>query len=103
MSYEFDTVGKFVPDTAEKKRVTKLLEKGVYEVMWRSKDGKKVMDATLDDKYMPGSALIGSYIPVETVHQTQKGAETVRVYSTDRQGWRSFNVNNVISITKLQK
>ena len=99
MSYEFDTVGTFVPDTVEKKRVIKLLERGVHQVIWTSKAGRKVMDATLDDTYIPGAALLGSG---STAHQTQKGAETVRVYSTDRKGWRSFNVNSVLSIVLVQ-
>jgi hypothetical protein len=100
MTYQFDTVGKFVPDTPEKKRITRLLERGIHEVTWRSKDGRKVMQATLDDKYIPGSALMGTGV---STNQTQRGAETVRVYSVDRQGWRSFNVNSVLSIVPAQK
>jgi hypothetical protein len=99
--YTVDNVESYVPDTKEKRKIQKSLEKGIHEVVWNSQHGVKTMEVTLDDKYIPGEELLTESL--ESVNQTQKGAETVRAYSTDRQGWRSFNVNNVLSIVSVQK
>ena len=97
--YDFDKVDSFVGDTSEKRRVQKLLSKGVYSVTWNSQAGVKTMEVTLSDKHIPGTALLTESDLL--LNQTQKGAETVRAYSLDRQGWRSFNVNKIVTMTKV--
>lgn len=99
--YNFDNVDTYVADTSQKRKISKTLEKGIHEVVWNSHNGTKTMQVTLDDKHIPGSLLLSESGVL--FNQTHRGAETVRAYSVDRQGWRSFNVKDVVSITKVSK
>ena len=91
----------YIPDTQKKLKVQKTLQKGIHEVVWESINGKKTMTVTLDEKYIPIQELPES-VKIVT-NQSEKGAEVVRAYSLDREAWRSFNVNDVVSLTKVKK
>jgi hypothetical protein len=75
-----------------KENLIKLLQTGVSKVKFNKVDGTPAeMDCTLDTKIIPGIQSDIAYVD---------NVDVLRVYSVDRQGWRSFRIANVISIEK---
>lgn len=89
---------QYVEDTPKKKEYKTLLSNGVYSVTWNSREGRKTMEVTLNEKYIPSTSILST----SGQNQTSNGAEVVRAYSIDRGGWRSFNINDVYSYRKLR-
>lgn len=79
----------------EKQKLRDSLSSGKWMVEFTKVDGSNAtMECTLDSKLIPVS---------EEKHEKAKIADneaTLRVYSIDRQGWRSFRTANV---TKLYR
>ena len=94
---EIDGIYENVEDTEEKTRMRTVLQKGIHTVTWNSAAGEKTMQATLDTNYIPADKQNFRNKPKT---QGEKGSQVIAVYSVDREGWRSFNVNSVISIGK---
>ena len=69
------------------------LSVGKWIVEFKKVDGtNSTMECTLDGKYIP---------PVDSVTEKRKiseSDETLRVYSIDRSGWRSFRTANLMKI-----
>lgn len=86
----------FTTETQDERRsriVTALKDKiGVVE--FTKVDGtKRIMPCTLDTKYMP-------QVAVTEYHKTRlHNPATISVWCTDKEAWRSFRINNVLSIT----
>ncbi len=76
---------------AERERIRTLLLNGISIIEFTKVDGTKaIMQCTLDPTLLP---------PVNTNESTRpEQNHLLHVYSIDRQGWRSFLVNNVIRI-----
>lgn len=94
---EIDGIYENVEDIEEKTKMRNILQKGVHTVTWESSAGEKTMQATLDPNYIPADKQVFSNKPKT---QGEKGSQVIAVYSLDRDGWRSFNVNSVKSISK---
>lgn len=87
----------YAEDITKKRGRRKLVSHGVWCLEWWSKEGRKTMEITLDPHHIPLSESIKIYHRPK--HQSQRGASVLRVWSVDRGGWRSFNVNDEISLT----
>jgi len=94
----------YAEDILKKRERRKLVSQGVWRLEWWSKDGRKTMEITLDGQHMPLNESMKIYHRPK--HQSQRGAAVLRVWSPDRaatdkhgNGWRSFNVNDEISLT----
>lgn len=83
---------EYVSDTPEKHRYNRMLSDGIHDVWWNSIDGPKHMTVTRDRKHIPVSWQVSW---PDDRNQTEKGAKTVRAYSPDRHGWRSFHTDDV--------
>ena len=75
------------------------LRSGIHTVTFKKIDGtERTMPCTLDESIIPP--------PVDTVTEKKVprniNPETLRVFVTDIQQWRSFRVENLISIQKSQ-
>jgi len=77
----------------QKQEVREKISFGKWMVEFTKVDGSKsTMECTLDSKFIPVS---------EEKQEKSRIADnegTLRVYSLDRQGWRSFRVANVIKL-----
>jgi hypothetical protein len=70
-----------------------ILVKGVHEVTFTKVDGEtRVMPCTLNTDRLPES-----YVR-EAKAQRELKNETLSVFCTDKSGWRSFRVMNVVAI-----
>jgi hypothetical protein len=69
-----------------------LLREGTYRVKFTKVDGSVTeMTCTLDPRLLP---------PGDTTSVATSKPDLIRVYSTDRQGWRSIRLPFIHSITK---
>lgn len=76
--------------------IKETLKSGVWHVNFTKVDGTPAeMQCTLD------STLIPVVEAQENVTTKQINESVLRVYSPDRQGWRSFKIANVKTLTKL--
>ena len=94
---ETNIIEENIEDIEEKIKLRNTLQKGVHTVTWNSSAGEKTMQVTLDKDYIPADKQVFANKPKT---QGEKGSQVIAAYSLDRDGWRSFNVNSVISITK---
>ena len=70
--------------------IINLLTEQVIEVTFTKKDGStRVMLATLDDDYLPESTGSSS---------SAVNLETVTVWDIEESAWRSFRIDNILSI-----
>lgn len=77
--------------------IKETLKSGVWHVNFTKVDGTAAeMQCTLDPTLIP----ILEHEDKPTKHSTVNES-VLRVYSPDRQGWRSFKVANVKTLTKL--
>lgn len=76
-----------------------LLNQSVCEVTFKKVDGEvRVMQCTLKADLLPIKPLLSE----DTVTKTRaKPPGVVSAWSLDRSDWRSFRVNNVISVVKI--
>lgn len=71
------------------------LKCGVYKLIFNKVSGEvSEMEITLDKDFIPNYEMSKNKPYVESVN-------TLAVFSIDRNGWRSFRVDNVISLTLL--
>jgi len=74
----------------------KLLSHGTYEITFTKVDGEsRTMPCTLDPVLLPVVEL------KEGRAQRQPKLETLSVWCTDKQEWRSFRIANVTAIKEL--
>lgn len=74
--------------------LTSQLKSAVYEVTFNKVNGeKRVMPCTLVSDYLPASDV--EKVSAATDKEVNK--TVVRAYAIDKQAWRSFKVENVIS------
>lgn len=74
---------------AERERIYNLLQSGRWIVEFTKADGTaSIMECTLDPTFLPPAYPVATGTRVEQKH-------LLHVYAIDRQGWRSFVVNNV--------
>lgn len=72
------------------------LRSAVYEVTFTKVDGEqRVMPCTLSPEYLPESEVSRSRGDGEV------NKNVVRAYAIDKQAWRSFRVENVTSINRV--
>lgn len=78
--------------------IKETLKSGVWHVAFTKVDGtSSEMQCTLDPSVIP----IVEEHKGTTIKETPVNESILRVYSPDRQGWRSFKVANVKTLTKL--
>lgn len=72
------------------------LRSAVYEVTFTKVDGEqRIMPCTLSPEYLPESEVARSRGDGEI------NKAVVRAYAIDKQAWRSFRVDNVISTSRV--
>lgn len=75
-----------------KAEIASLLRAGTWVVEFTKVDGTPaIMECTLDPRLLPQSE-------TQTGRTTVENATVLRVYATDREGWRSFKVLNTTRI-----
>ena len=80
-------------------KILDLLNDGVCEVTFKKVDGElRVMQCTLKADIVPVKQSLTEDAAVKT---RAKAPGVVSAWSLDRRDWRSFRVNNVISVTKI--
>jgi hypothetical protein len=73
-----------------------LLSTGIFEVTFAKVDGEmRTMPCTLDEQYLPKVEV------KEGKTKKEPKNETLSVWCTDKQEWRSFRVLNLVSIREL--
>ena len=82
----------------DRQKLTQLLSKGTHSVTFTKVDGtERTMPCTLDPDILP---------PVEITEEKKVprklNPDTMRVYVTDINEWRSFRIENVISVDPAQ-
>lgn len=79
----------------EKTQILEILKEGIHNVTFTKVDGStRVMPCTLDPTILP------SQQPINEDKVTRKANEsTIRAWATDVQDWRSFRVDNVITVS----
>jgi hypothetical protein len=84
----------------DKKTVAADLKRSVAEVIFRKEDGTfRTMKATLSTQYLP---VREEYIPGQNEEIYPVNNENVlAVWDIEANGWRSFRLDSVISIQKL--
>jgi hypothetical protein len=77
----------------DKQQLIECLKNGVCNITFIKKDGEhRAMRATKNISLLPEDA-----IPKNTI--IEKEDSPIRVYDLDKNGWRSFNFENLISTT----
>lgn len=76
-----------------------MLKKGECSVVFIKKDGDvRIMKCTLNEQFLP---------PIEEEVSSKKtrsySEESIRVWSTEDKGWRSFRVDSVINMERVPK
>lgn len=93
-----DRVPMTAEQLAEREKVRSRLQVGVWIIEFKKVDGSpSIMEATLDARLLPPADLTES--PVARLEQDH----LLRVYAVDRQGWRSFTVNNLTRMYKASE
>ena len=70
-----------------------ILKNGIYNITFTKVDGsERTMPCTLDNKIVPPAPI------VEDKKTKEHKPDTLSVWCTDAASWRSFRVNNLISI-----
>jgi hypothetical protein len=74
----------------------RLLSTGIFEVTFKKVDGEmRTMPCTLDEQHLPRVEI------KEGKAKKEKRDETLSVWCTDKQEWRSFRVLNLVRVIKL--
>jgi len=83
--------------TFAKENIVETLRQGVYEVTFTKVDGTiRTMPCTLKEELLPKVEI------TEEKKSTRKiNTETLRVYVTDINEWRSFRIENVTKLNQL--
>lgn len=85
VEYQPEAVQNYVPQYADHYRNT--LQHGIHVVEFRKVNGEiTTMEVTLDPRFLPPNPSTSAAQP----------SNQLRVWSTDRQGWRSFRVDSVL-------
>jgi hypothetical protein len=89
--YRKEQEEKLLQEAATKKESYRsLLRSGVWTVEFEKVDGSmSVMECTLDPRHLPPGD------PQDSGSKAADNPTVLRVYATDREGWRSFKVLNV--------
>ena len=85
----------------EKENVLELLKEGLTEILFKKVDGtERLMLATTNEKFLPKVEL-----NEETPKKERKVLDEniIRCYSIDAMSWRSFKLENLVSIKKWGK
>lgn len=78
----------------EKEKIRSLLKRGIWTIEFTKVDGTpSVMDATLDASLMEATSQ-----PSQETEKRPEPPHILRLYATDRQGWRSIVVDNLTKI-----
>ena len=87
--------------TFTRDEIKQLLTEGVYNVEFTKVNGEhRVMPCTLSAALLP-------IIPVKVVaegkevKERKESLDTLRVFCTDKNEWRSFRIDSVISVTAI--
>jgi len=82
-----------------REEISTTLANGIHNVRFTKVDGtERTMPCTLDTTLLPVVELIESE---EKKVSRKLNPDTMRVYVTDINEWRSFRIENVIEITKV--
>lgn len=80
-----------------KEELQSALRVGIWTVEYKKVDGTNgIMECTLDPRHLP-QPKDPSHVQVLRV----RPADVLQVYATDRQGWRSFVVQNVTLVYRV--
>jgi hypothetical protein len=90
---------KMNTNTLSEQEILDLLNQSVCEVTFKKVDGEiRVMQCTLKENLLP----VKTVLTEDTVTKPRvKPPGVVSAWSLDRGDWRSFRVNNVISVVKI--
>lgn len=82
-----------------KEMLRNTLRVGIWTIEFTKVDGTpSIMECTLDSKFLP--PIDPAKINVKPRNEEPEAPHLLHVYSTDRNGWRSFVVPNVTKIYK---
>lgn len=90
-------------NTLSEQEILDLLNQSVCEVTFKKVDGEiRVMQCTLKEDLLP--VKVKTVLTEDTVVKPRvKPPGVVSAWSLDRGDWRSFRVNNVISVVKIDE
>lgn len=80
---------KEVEQQQRKEQIQNALKKGIWSINFTKVDGTPAtMDCTLDGNFLPGTN-------ADEQSSRKQSPDLVHVFSTDRNGWRSFKVDQL--------
>jgi hypothetical protein len=91
---------KMSTNTLSEQEILDLLNQTVCEVTFKKVDGEiRVMQCTLKEELLPVKTVLAE----DTVAKPRaKPPGVISAWSLDRGDWRSFRINNVISVVRLE-
>jgi len=93
------TTVKFTDETIDERRTVlrNLLTEGVYTVTFNKVNGEtRAMPCTLKSDLLPAQQFVGDK------PERKENVENLSVWCTDKDGWRSFKLANVVEIAPIQ-
>jgi len=85
-------------DLEDADSINEALQSGVYALVWNSTSGEKSMDVTLDSDEVPAEE---HDMLEESIFQNGSN-NLLKVWSPDRNGWRSFYVADIVSMNPVE-
>lgn len=80
------------------------MKNGVYGIVFRKVDGThRIMDATLDHNHIPPYIAGDRNESLEPKIVRKVNPDIVSVFDIEAQGWKSFRVENLISMIHLRE
>jgi hypothetical protein len=89
-----------INNNLSEQNILELLHESVCEVTFKKVDGElRVMQCTLKADLLPVKQTLTEDSALKTPRTKAPGV--ISAWSLDRQDWRSFRINNVITVTPL--
>jgi hypothetical protein len=83
-------------DPTDSDSLVEALQIGVYELTWNSASGVKIMKVTLDVDE------VDDELALEEALVENSGNDYIKVWSPDRDGWRSFWITDIVDIVPVE-
>lgn len=83
-------------DCTDSESLVEALALGVYTLTWNSANGQKTMEVTLDEDEIDDKSALS-----EALFENA-GSEYIKVWSPDRDGWRSFWITDIVDIVPVE-
>jgi hypothetical protein len=83
-------------DPTDSDSLVEALQLGVYELTWNSANGQKTMEVTLD------ADEVDDQLALSEALSENAGSDYIKVWSPDRDGWRSFWISDLVDIVPVE-